>query len=94
MASKSQTSGEEPDLDEVLGELEKKMDRLKVLYEQYFMGIERIEPQTAWKEVTRKMLELTQLNRSATSCRTSSRRRRARASSAFSSGSRTSTPSP
>jgi hypothetical protein len=62
MASKSQTAGEEPDLEEILDELVKKMDRLKVLYEQYFMGIEKIEPQTARKEVTRKMLELTQLN--------------------------------
>jgi hypothetical protein len=63
MASKSQTAGEEVvDLDEVLNELEKKMDRLKVLYEQFFMGIEKIEPHIARKEVTRKMLELTQLN--------------------------------
>ena len=50
------------DVEELLGELEHKIERLKILYEQYFMGIERIEPQTARKEVTRKLLELTQMN--------------------------------
>jgi hypothetical protein len=52
----------EPDVEELLTELEHKIDRLKILYEQYFMGIERIEPQTPRKEITRKMLEITQLN--------------------------------
>lgn len=52
----------EPDYDEILSDLEHKIDRLKVLYEQYFMGIEKIEPQTARKEVTRKILELTQIH--------------------------------
>lgn len=53
---------EEIDIDEVLSELEHRVERVKILYEQYFMGIEKIEPQTARKEITRKMLELSQLN--------------------------------
>ncbi len=53
---------QEPDIEELLSDLEHKIDRLKILYEQYFMGIEKIEPQTARKEITRKMIEITQLN--------------------------------
>jgi hypothetical protein len=53
---------EEIDVDDVLTELESKVERLKILYEQYFMGIEKIEPQTVRKEITRKILELSQLN--------------------------------
>ena len=52
----------EVDVEAILDELEKKVERLKTLYEQYFMGIERMEPGTARKEVSRKMLELTQMN--------------------------------
>ena len=48
------------DLDEVLSELSNKIDRVKTLYEQYFMGIEKIEPLTARKEVQRVMLALQQ----------------------------------
>jgi hypothetical protein len=49
------------DVEEVLADLEHKVERLKILYEQYFMGIEKIEPQTARKEITRKIMEITQL---------------------------------
>jgi hypothetical protein len=62
MAIDSGKKDKEPDIEEVLTDLEHRIDRLKVLYEQYFMGIEKMEPQTARKEVTRKMLELTQMN--------------------------------
>src|SRR4029077_9674234 len=48
------------DIGELLNELATKMERLKQLYEQYFMGIEKIEPQVARKEVTRAMLQLQQ----------------------------------
>ena len=51
---------EAEDIAAQLAELAQKMDRLKVLYEQYFMGIERIEPQVARKEVSRAMLLLQQ----------------------------------
>ncbi|MCU1278574.1 MAG: hypothetical protein JWM53_2120 [bacterium] len=63
MASRSQTEQQQQssaDIAEVLKDLELKIDRLKVLYEQYFMGIEKMEPQVARKEVTRAMLLLQQ----------------------------------
>jgi hypothetical protein len=53
---------EEVGVDELLGDLEKKLERVKILYEQYFMGIEKMEPAVLRKEFTRKMLDLTQLN--------------------------------
>lgn len=48
------------ELEALLSELQKKFDRLKVLYEQYFMGIEKLEPQTARKELTRAIMNLQQ----------------------------------
>jgi len=63
VASRSQTEQQNQtseDIGEVLKELENKIERLKVLYEQYFMGIEKMEPQVARKEVTRAMLTLQQ----------------------------------
>ena len=48
------------DLEARLTDLALRIDRLKVLYEQYFMGIEKMEPQVARKEVTRVMLGLQQ----------------------------------
>jgi len=51
---------EEVDVEELLGELEKKLERVKILYEQYFMGIEKLEPQTLRKEITRRVLDLSQ----------------------------------
>jgi hypothetical protein len=47
-------------LDELLSELERKIDRLRTLYENYFMGIEKVEPQVARKEVLRMVLHLAQ----------------------------------
>src|SRR3954469_17800358 len=63
VASRSETHQQQQtseDVAEVLKELENKIERLKVLYEQYFMGIEKMEPQVARKEVTRAMLTLQQ----------------------------------
>ena len=62
VASRSQTDQQQSpvDLGEVLSELANKIERLKTLYEQYFMGIEKMEPQVARKEVTRVMLNLQQ----------------------------------
>ena len=37
-----------------------RIERVKVLYEQYFMGIEKIEPQVARKDIQRNMLALQQ----------------------------------
>lgn len=38
-----------------LDELETRMERLRALYEQYFMGLEKLEPQIPRKEVERRM---------------------------------------
>lgn len=48
------------DVEELLKELAIKIERVKVLYEQYFMGIEKLEPLTTRKEVQRAMLLLQQ----------------------------------
>lgn len=48
------------DIEELLKELALKIERCKQLYEQYFMGIEKLEPLTARKEITRALLTLQQ----------------------------------
>lgn len=45
-----------------LSEMEKKMDRLRSMYESYFMGMERIPPDTARREMNRMMLEMQQVS--------------------------------
>jgi hypothetical protein len=52
----------EPDPEELIEELQQKLERLRALYEMYFMGIERVEPQIPRKEVTRKLQDLSQLH--------------------------------
>lgn len=42
----------------LLAELESRTDRLRALYEQYFLGFERLEPQVARKDVERRMQAL------------------------------------
>ncbi|MEM7448590.1 MAG: MXAN_5187 C-terminal domain-containing protein [Myxococcota bacterium] len=42
----------------LLKETERKLDRLKALYEQYFQGIERLEPTIARKDLARRMATL------------------------------------
>ncbi len=42
------------ELDVAIAELENRLERLRALYEQYFMGIERIEPQVVRKDVDRR----------------------------------------
>jgi hypothetical protein len=49
-------------LDEILNELEHKIERVRTLYDQYFMGIEKMEPQVARKEVTRFLLTYAQMH--------------------------------
>ena len=44
-----------------LGEMEKKMDRLRSMYESYFMGMERVPPNTPRREMNRMMLEMQQV---------------------------------
>jgi hypothetical protein len=44
-----------------IGEMEKKIERLRSMYESFFMGIERIPPNTARREMNRLMLEMQQV---------------------------------
>ena len=46
------------ELEVALEELENRLERLRALYEQYFMGIERIEPSIARKDVDRRIYVL------------------------------------
>lgn len=49
------------DLEEVLDGLEKLLDRTKIMFEQYFMGIQKVAPMQLHRDVERKVRELTQL---------------------------------
>jgi hypothetical protein len=44
-----------------LNEMERKLDRLRSLYDSYFMGMERIPPDTLRREMNRMMLEMQQV---------------------------------
>jgi hypothetical protein len=46
------------ELDIALEELETRLERLRALYEQYFLGFEKIEPQVARKDVDRRIYVL------------------------------------
>jgi hypothetical protein len=58
---------EQPEIEVLVGEAENRVERLRSLYDQYFMGIERIEPQTARKDVERRIqiLRKTQIRNTA-----------------------------
>jgi hypothetical protein len=43
-----------------IGELERKLDRLRALYESFFMGVERAPPNVARREMNRLTLEMQQ----------------------------------
>lgn len=45
---------ESAELEVLIGELEQRVERLRSLYEQYFMGIEKIEPSVLRKDVERR----------------------------------------
>ncbi len=63
VALHSKNGDSEPlDMEELLNDLGHRLDRLKQLYEMYFLGIEKMEPQVARKEVQRTMLMLQQQN--------------------------------
>ncbi|HEY2405653.1 MAG TPA: MXAN_5187 C-terminal domain-containing protein [Polyangiaceae bacterium] len=49
---------ETAELDVALEELETRLERLRALYEQYFMGIERVEPAIPRKDVDRRIYVL------------------------------------
>ena len=46
------------ELDNALAELETRVERLRALYEQYFLGIERLEPLIPRKDVDRRIWQL------------------------------------
>lgn len=46
------------EFDQELAEFELRLERLRALYEQYFLGIERIEPGVARKDVDRRCYQL------------------------------------
>jgi len=46
---------EAADIERLVGELEVAVDRLRSLYDQYFMGIEKIEPSVVRKDVDRRI---------------------------------------
>jgi len=58
---------EQTEIEQLVGEAETRVERLRSLYDQYFMGIERIEPQTARKDVERRIqiLRKTQIRNTA-----------------------------
>lgn len=49
---------EQAEIEKLIGELEVGLDRLRSLYDQYFMGIERIEPAVVRKDVDRRIYVL------------------------------------
>ena len=49
---------EQAELEKLIEELESRVDRLRSLYEQYFVGIEKIEPGVARKDVDRRIYVL------------------------------------
>ena len=50
------------DVEELLDSLDKILDRLKTLYEQYFLGIQKQAPSFIHNDVERKIRDLTQMN--------------------------------
>ena len=50
------------DVEELLDTLDKTLDRLKTLYEQYFLGIQKQAPSFIHNDVERKIRDLTQMN--------------------------------
>jgi len=56
-------------IDEMLGEFERKLDRLRFQYEQYFLGIDRVEPAQLKKDVFRLQHALEQENMTSASNR-------------------------
>ena len=64
MALKSTYSAEEKgaEIEELLDQLDKLVDRVKVMYEQYFMGIQKQAPAHLHTEAERRLRDLTQMN--------------------------------
>lgn len=63
MASKSAYHAQEKgaEIEELLDECEKLVERLRVMYEQYFLGILKVAPSTLHTEAERRIRDITQL---------------------------------
>jgi hypothetical protein len=51
-------AGEQSEIEVLVGELEQRLDRLRALYDQYFMGIEKLIPSVPHKDVERRLAHL------------------------------------
>ncbi len=58
----SQPEAPKVDIEEVLDYVDKTLDRVKVLYEQYFLGMQKQPPTQIHTDVERRLRELQQLN--------------------------------
>ncbi|HEY4059742.1 MAG TPA: MXAN_5187 C-terminal domain-containing protein [Kofleriaceae bacterium] len=65
----SHPEGDKVDIEELLEVVDKTLDRLKVLYEQYFLGTQKQPPAQIHTDVERRLRELQQINIRNTSLR-------------------------
>lgn len=61
MALKSGQSEQSVDIEELLDHVDKTLDRVKVLYEQYFLGMQKQPPTHIHNDVERRLRDLTQI---------------------------------
>ena len=59
VAKKQKSESSTAEIAEMLDGLERLMDRTKVMYEQYFMGIQKLPPNQLHRDIERKIRELT-----------------------------------
>jgi hypothetical protein len=62
VAAKTGSELSTKELEELIENVDKTMDRLKTLYEQYFLGIQKQAPSFIHNDVERKLRDLTQMN--------------------------------
>lgn len=60
---------QEQETEKDIGELENRLERLRILYEQYFMGIEKREPGVQHKDVERRIQQLRKIRFPSTASR-------------------------
>jgi hypothetical protein len=58
----AEQKGTPRDIEKEIGELEERVDRLRALYEQYFLGFEKLEPAVPRKDVDRRFMILRKEN--------------------------------
>jgi hypothetical protein len=59
-SSQSSQKKSSEELEELLDILDKLLDRTKIMYEQYFLGIQKVAPAQLHRDIERKVRELTQ----------------------------------